>query len=199
MKTEGHSDVEIYPANWDAITLANYLSATLGDVIVTFDTTDLRFYFDPAITVLEGTTCQKYLGLHPSFTGATSQSHFPANLTLPQSIYVYTNLSSQTIPPSGLLGIIPIDVGYGELIVYDNTSADTSLLCLDHQIRDITIRLTNENGTPLCPNVDAVDGYDINDDYLPPWEIGLTIEISDHPGYGSIERSTDLATVLEPQ
>lgn len=199
LKTTGHSDVSIFTANWDAPSLANYLTEQLADTKVTFDPTDLRFYFSPAITVLEGTNCQKYLGLHPAFAGTVSKSHFPANLTPPQSVYIYTDLSAQTIPASGLLGIVPINVDFGELILYDNTSADTSLLCLDHQIRSITIRLTNENGYPLCPNVDLVDGYDINDDYLPTWEVGLTIDVIDHPGYGSIERSSDLAVVLEPQ
>lgn len=192
LKTSGNPDVEIYPANWDAPSLANYLTYTL-DSKVTFDETDLRFYFSPAITVLSGTTAHKYLGLHPGFTGSVSQSHFAANLTCPQSIYVYTDLSTATIPASGLLGIVPINVNFGELITYDNTSSDTAILCMDHTIRHITVRLTNENGSPLCPNVDLVNGYDINDDYLPNWELVLTMQTMEHPGYGSIDRSSDLA------
>lgn len=155
---------------------------------VTFDPTDLRFYFSPAITVLEDTTCQKYLGLHPNFTGEVSKSQFPANLTLPQAVYVYTDISTATLPTSGLLGIVPINVNFSELISYDNTSSDTEMLCMDHTIRHITIRLTNENGSPLCPNVDPVDGFDINDDYLPNWEIVLSMRTIDHSGYGSMDR-----------
>jgi hypothetical protein len=160
---------------------------------VTFDPTDLRFYFDPAITVELGTNCQKYLGLHPNFTGTVSQSHFPANLTLPQAVYVYTDISTATLPASGLLGIIPINVNFGELISYDNTSSDNEILCMDHTIRHMTIRLTNENGSPLCPNVDPVDGYDINDDYLPNWEIVLSIRTTTHSGYGILDRASDIS------
>lgn len=185
--------MEIYSANWDAPSLANYLTYSLTGTTVTFDETDLRFYFSPAITITSGTTAHKYLGLHPDFVGTVSASHFPANLTCPQSIYVHSDLSTATVPASGLLGIIPINVNFGELISYDNTSSDTAILCMDHTIRHITIRLTNENGSPLCPNVDTVNGYDINDDYLPNWEIVLTMQTVEHGGYGSIDRSSDLA------
>lgn len=195
LRVDGVDDIDIYTANWDAPSLANYLNASIPTTKVTFDETDLRFYFDPSLTVLAGTTAQKYLGLHPNFTGTITRSQFPANLTLPQSVYVYTDLSAATIPASGLLGIIPINVNFGELITYDNTSSDTALLCMDHTIRHITIRLTNENGSPLCPNVDPVGGYDINDDYLPAWEIVLSIDTINHPGYGSMDRAFDLAAL----
>lgn len=186
--------MDIYSANWDAPSLANYLTYSLSGTKVTFDETDLRFYFSPAITILSGTTAHKYLGLHPDFVGSVTQSHFPANLTCPQSIYVRTDLSTATIPASGILGIIPINVNFGDLITYDNTSSDTAMLCMDHTIRHITIRLTNENGSPLCPNVDLVNGYDINDDYLPNWEIVLTMQTVEHSGYGNLDRSSDLAS-----
>ena len=199
LKTTGHDDITIFSANWDAYSLGNYLTAMLGDTTVAFDPTDLRYYFSPSIDIIQGTTCQTYLGLPSEFTGTVEKSIIPANLSVPQSIYVYTDLSAQTIPPSGLLGIVPISVGWGELICYDNTSADTSLLCLDHQIRSIKLRLTNQNGSPLLPNMDPVDGYDINSQYpyCPPWEVGLTIDIIDHPGYGSIDRAVDLAILTE--
>jgi hypothetical protein len=196
LRTSGDPDIDIFTANWDAPTLANYLtySMTASGTKVTFDSTDYRFYFSPPITVLDGTTCQKYLGLHPDFTGVVSRSQFPANLTLPQAVYVYTDISTATIPASGLLGIIPINVNYGELISYDNTSSDTEMLCMDHTIRHITIRLTNENGYPLCPNMDPVDGYDINDDYLPNWEIVLSLRTVEHGGYGTLDRMSDIST-----
>lgn len=197
LKTPGRPDVDIFTANWDAPTLANYLSAMLEDVRVTFDYTDLRFYFDPPLEISEGTTAHRHLGLATGFVGEISRSHMPVKLSCPQAVYVYSNLSASTIPPSGLLGTVPITVPFGDLISYQNDSNDNGVMCTDQSLRNIRITLSNENGRDLCPNVDEVDNYNINDEYMPVWEIILNLEPVKHDGYSGLVRSEDMALILE--
>lgn len=197
LKTVGHSDIDIFTANWDAPTLANYLTDKLGDVRVTFDYTDLRFTFTPALEILAGTTAHRHLGLLTDYVGSVNQSHIPVKLNPPQAIYVSSSLSAATVPPSGLLGTIPITVPFGDLIVYQNESNDSGVLCMDQSLRSIRITLCNENYRDLCPDVDEVSGYEINREYMPPWEIILYLTPVQHEGFTGLQRAEDLAVILE--
>lgn len=142
--------IDILPGNWTAHDIASQLSFNLAKCSspVCFDPKTLLFYFDPALTVLNGSSGLSHLGL-PDGPGTYTKSSFPPNLGGPTQIQVWTNLSVVNLPTSRLLATIPVTVGFGELICYLDTSSMLPILLADFQIDHLTIELTDQNGEPI--------------------------------------------------
>lgn len=78
-------------------------------------------------------------------------------------IHVETNLPMYTLPASGRLASIPVNVSYGDFLAFTDYDGNHSTLCTSHDLTNIVIRLTDQDGVDLT-------GYDEL-----PW--GVTIEI----------------------
>jgi len=78
-------------------------------------------------------------------------------------IHVETNLPLYTLPQSGRLASVPVTVSYGDFLAFTDYDGNHATLCTTHDINNIEIRLTDQDGTDLS-------GYDEL-----PW--GVTIEL----------------------
>lgn len=164
----------IFVGNWDADTLANYLSVMLKDdgVVVTYDYPTSKFYFSPGIFVDLGTTCHSILGLIYGNWGWYTESAVTINMCPVTAIKVRTSLSTASVPPDGVIDTIPIDVNYGELITHHDSGQGEDVIVLDHAIRSITVSLLDQDYNPLT-----------TDEAYPDWSIDLYVTVIDHPAY----------------
>ena len=155
--------------DWDANMFASYLNTVLPvGYSITFDQASLCFTFSTAVEILEGTTCQRLLGLPEGFVGTMKSSSQPVNFTTVAVINVDTNLSLYNAPVSGRLASIPVTGFYGDQIQYFDSSGSLPVLMMNHQLSTFEITLTNQDGEEIM-------GYeDI------PWT--MTIEMQEVPG-----------------
>jgi hypothetical protein len=143
--------ISIPPGNWNVHDIAeqiNYQSNKCGPAIGCFDPKTLLFYFDPPLTVLDGSSGLSHIGL-PDRAGTYAKSLFPPDLGGTTQIQVWTNLSVVNLPISRLLATVPVTVPYGELITYLDTSSMLPILLADYQIDHLTIELTDQHGNPI--------------------------------------------------
>lgn len=176
--------VEIPRGNWDAWSLANFLSYYLDGYKVVYDEGSLAFNFLPSLRITRtDRSAWKYLGF-PSWTPTNTLIPYSIdviNLSTVQRIHVETNLTINNIPTSGRLACIPVDQSYGEMIKYFDADGLNRVLCLDHVIGRLEIWLTDQEGNPL-------EDYLLPDDYeyqYPAWQICLSITPTDNAGYTS--------------
>lgn len=142
----------IYSGNWTPETLANYLTKKLTNTTVTYDPYNLRFVFCPPLDILASSTANKYLGFPTTNTEilAAQISEFPpVDLAGLQCVCVHSNFTMNNLPYSTLLASVPVNVPYGGYIYHTNFNDSEGTLCLDSDIRFITIELRDTNGTPI--------------------------------------------------
>jgi len=130
------------------------------------------------------------------FDSSITKSLIPVDLSGVSGIAVHSDLSMNNIPISGFLGYLPMDVAYGDLFAYQET-VGIHRLCMNSEIRSITITLKDQLDRDLSEryiytDVDSISGYDGDaasfakyayDNFLPPWEIVLAIEVVPFSGY----------------
>jgi hypothetical protein len=176
----GSQTVTLPAGNYHPGQIAYYLTEQLGSTTVCWDQQNAIFRFEPAINILGTSTSASLLGFKPgtTYTGVT-ESVLPANTGGPQRIVVDTNLQLYNIPISGRLCVIPIKEKYGEMIQYSNFSATYNHLCMDQYLDTIRIRLTDFDGTPL-------NGYEEI-----PWDISISFEPMDNPGFQAFSENLD--------
>lgn len=158
--------ITIPAGNYSASSLAatiNSLVSTAGYsyLTVAFDCSSQLFTFSdtdgvPATGwIPAGGTALPYLGFPLGYTSTTgvTTSQFPPNLAGVTRIHVETNLPLFTLPPSGRLASVPVDAGYGEMMSFTDFQGNHCILCTTHDLTNIEIRLTDQNGRKL-------DGYD---------------------------------------
>lgn len=179
----GTKTVVIPAGNYDPCMIARYLNDKLYPEVETvcWDAAESIFRFCPSINIQDTSTAAKLLGFKPgvTYTNAT-HSVLPANVWGPQRIIVNSNLHLFNIPINGRLAVIPITVKYGEMIHYNNLGSTYFYLCMNHQLQNIHITLTDEDGYPL-------KAYDEI-----PWDILISFEPIDNPGFQHhIETSRD--------
>lgn len=176
----GNQTVTIPAGNYHPGQIAYYLTEQLGTTTVCWDQQNIVFRFDPAIDVDASSTAASLLGFKPgvNYTGVT-QSVLPANTNGPQRIVVDTNLQLYNIPISGRLCVIPVKEKYGEVIQYSNFSSTYNHLCMDQYLDTIRIRLTDFDGN-LLNGVDEI-----------PWDISISFEPMDNPGFQAFAANLD--------
>lgn len=176
----GSQTVTIPAGNYHPGQIAYYLTEQLVTTTVCYDQQNIVFRFDPAINISADSTAASLLGFKPgvAYTGVT-QSVLPANTWGPRRIIVDTNLQLYNIPISGRLCIIPIKEKYGEMIQYSNFSSTYNHLCMDQYLDTIRIRLSDEFGNPLN-QVEEI-----------PWDISISFEPMDNPGFQAFASSLD--------
>jgi hypothetical protein len=173
--------VTIPAGNWDAYSLGAYItseSAAQGaPVTFTYDSGRLGYLIDPPIRITFNGTAEGLVGFPDGYVtdlGVTeSVSLMPIRLSGPSRIHVNTNLSLYTLPSSGRLGTVPVDVNYGELLSYFDNSAGEASLCMDHHLNRIEIHLVDQD------NVDLTGFEDI------PWGCIISLTATDNEGFAS--------------
>lgn len=168
------SDINVPAGNWNPCGLANYLNSVQQATHVSFDTDTLTYFFEPNITVLEGSDDAILAALGLPVAGTYSYSIQTPFLAGPREIQLWTNLGVWNLPQGGLLAAIPITCDYGGLVSYHNTHDNAPSIITDHQIRFLEIRLTDENGIDL-----------VCDDSI-PWSVQLVLEESKSPAYAPL-------------
>lgn len=147
---------EIPAGNWNACSLANYMNtlfeAETMMVRMSYDSGRLGFHFTIPIDIVEPTNCLELFG-YPTTPVAlvlnTTMSQQPVRMSGPTRLHVNSSLPLYTIPPSGRLGTVPVDVGYGEMLSYFDESDADPVLCSEQHLRTIRIHLTDENNEEL--------------------------------------------------
>lgn len=164
--------ITIEPGDWNAISFADQLTTLLADdaaVKVSFDLDTLLYTFKPPLSIY-ATNAAKYLGIKTDgLFGTYSQSEVPVNFVTVTDVHLFANWSINTIPIGGLLTSIPMSVDYSELLTYYSPQGDSSLV-LDHDLRSITLSLTDQDGKSLST-------YGDGSDFNPPWTVTLAVEI----------------------
>ena len=168
------SDITVPAGNWNPCGLANYLNSVQQTTHISFDPDTLTYFFEPDITILEGSDDAILAALGLAAAGTYSNSIQTPNLCGPREIQVWTNLGVWNLPQGGLLAAIPITCDFGGLITYHNTIDKAPSIITDHQIRFLEIRLTDENGLDL-----------VCDDAI-PWSVQLVLEESDSTSYAPL-------------
>lgn len=169
--------IQIFAGNWTPETLANFLTAQLGDITVTWDPYQFQFSFCPEITILETSSALPYLGF-PEATAQTSvqiSQYPPVKLKGPVCLNVFTNFTMDTIPFSSFLTCVPLSVPFGEHLFYQQHDDSQSILCLDSDIQYIRVSLRDDRGNLL--------------DYPPEldWEVILILQTVIPEGFAALE------------
>jgi len=180
---------EIFAGNWDACSLAAFLTAQFAldtdpafHTVVSYDCGSLRFVFDPPLVVDSGkSNCQKELGFWypPDVLEVLSTSNFPINLSGVNQIKVDSNLSVYNLPPSGVLCALPFQANYGEMFHYYDTDGSQPVFVSDHHIQTIEIKLLDQFDNSLSRWIPTPTGNYASFYYkfqLPTWRVHLTIE-----------------------
>lgn len=152
--TDGTTTLTIPAGDWDALSFANFFNIYTANDQLVFDNARLVYLFDPPLEVLEGSTCNRLLGLPDDATGVFTESVQPVNFSGPTRINIFTNLSFYTAPISSLFASIPIDKNYGECISYIDNSA-IPITVLDNQLHILTLQFVDEKGAEL-PTYDDI-------------------------------------------
>lgn len=166
--------ISIPPGNWNAVGIAKWITEQCANagvpITVTFDCGRIGFIFDPPADILPPwtTNALKILGfpVDDDIVGYIDQasSQIPIQLSGPKRIHVNTNLPLYTLPPSGRLCSIPVNVHYGQMLNYFDESGTCPALVTSQYIDDIEINLTDENN-------EGLEGYEEI-----PWGVILSIE-----------------------
>lgn len=177
--------ITIYEGNWDAYSLANYLTDQLASesIKVTYDEGLNKFLFDPSIQIeYVESLASRLLGIPDSITGNLDRSVIPINMCPIRNIVVNTNLSMYNIPINNRLSIIPVEYNFNDLIQYKDQEAQSQPLIMDHAIKFIQIQLTDEDGVDLEEYLQEqdVDGYT---DLYPEWTVILELTPVENPGF----------------
>jgi len=143
--------VTIPAGNYDVYSFADLLNATLGAGKLVYDDTILGYTFTGSLVISSGTTCQSLLGFTSGTTGTFSSSSQPVDFRGVQSITVRTNLSIYNCPISDVLAVIPVTVGYGDVINYTDGLGTISTYICSHQPQIFQVQLVDQDGTEL-PN-----------------------------------------------
>lgn len=165
--------VTIPKGNYTAASLADKIKALMPslDLTVVYDCTAAGFVFTSSsltspqgFTPTTGTTAWKYLGLKEG-TGDTpvTKSDYPPMLAGVTRIHVETNLPLYTLPQSGRIASVPVNVSYGDFMAFTDYDGNHATLCTTHDLNNITIRLTDQDGNDLTGYEDL------------PW--GCTLEL----------------------
>lgn len=149
------------------------MDAAFG-ITVTYNTVSCKFSFSPSVNIALGTDCFEQLGFLGIAVDMT-ESDVPIQLYGPSRIHVNTDLPLYTIPPSGRLGTIPVNVKYGELLSYFDESGSQPCLCTGHNVDHISVELVDQDNNPLV-------SYFKPDDHLGKW--GMILSIEDVPNQG---------------
>lgn len=158
--------------DWDALSLATYLEraifAVSGSLVsIDFDFQTLMYTFSPPLEITY-TTANRLLGLSSKTPGVVATSDVPVNFINVQSINVHLSWTSNNIPQTNYLTTIPVDVEYGDLITYQDTSSHPGLL-MDFDVSNITVELKDQDANPLSRYGSHVSAY-------PEWVLVLSLE-----------------------
>jgi len=175
-------EITIFRGNWDAWALANYLTSELSSesISVYYDEGALGFIFYPSIDIVaSGTTCGKELGLGYDFEdGNYTKSIVPIQLSGPYVINVDTSLSINNFPISGRLACVPLNCNFGECLLYTDVDGGQPSLCMDHDLKTITITLVDQDGKDLDEYLDSE-----NDHVIPNWQVCISIQPEPNNSY----------------
>lgn len=168
------TELSIFRGNWDAYALANYLTAKLTDITVSYDPGSLHFIFDPSINIYSGlTTCWGIIGLPDGSDGVFTESTVPIDFSGVTHINVESNLAVNNVPINGHIGCIPVnEFNFGDMIQYTDLDGAQPNLVMDSSLNSIMIRLTDQSGTSLSTYLDSS---------MPAWQIILSIESFNPP------------------
>lgn len=160
--------------NWNAWSLAAYLNTLFAvDGLTTtmaYDSGRLGFIFTDTVEFVDFTDCIEIFGFPSTNLGYQWGSTIPIDISGPSRIHVNSNLSLFTVPQSGRLGTVPVNVDYGELLSYFDESGTEPSLCSDMHLTRLTLHLTDQDNNEL-------EGYDEI-----PW--GAVIAITPIPNDG---------------
>lgn len=176
---ESTHQYSIPKGNWNAYSLAAYMNTLFAadglTTTMTYDSGRLGFLFNYEVKFNDtvpfvDTDCIELFGFPERNTGYVWASTIPIDISGPSRIHVNSNLSLFTVPQSGRLGTVPVDVDYGELLSYFDESGTEPSLCSDMHLTRLTLHLTDQDNNEL-------EGYDEI-----PW--GAVIAITPIPNDG---------------
>lgn len=162
--------ITIPAGDWNALSLAAFLTEKLSEawsepVSVEYDSGRLGFHFLPNLIIWPETDCQDLLGFPDDYTGVKWGSSgvyyesfylslIPVRMSGPTRIHVHSNLSLFTLPPSGRLGSVPVNVTYGQMLHYADEARAQPSLCMDHHVSRIELHLTDQDNKELPATLD---------------------------------------------
>lgn len=167
----------------------NYLNSKLPlTTRVTYDAGNTAFFFDPYIDISPETDLAVYrlIGLPDGLEGRVPRSTRPVNFRGVTQIRVMSNLSVNNIPLSNILACIPVEVNYGETVIFKGKDTTQAVLCTN----DLRIGLADQYGNPLSSYLNP------DDPFMPNWHLILSIHTMDVPGGQTMLVSSD--SVVEP-
>lgn len=149
-------NITLTPGNWDAKSLAQFVSSAQAFFTVTYNPTNLKFTITPLSGSLRFPTGCEVLSISPMAAGTTTAfTTGVVDLAGTRSVFVKTNLSTKCLDSlhkgrSNILSKIPVVVESGQVLHYANpsqfktaiTETDVSvievfLLDEDHQLLDL--------------------------------------------------------------
>jgi hypothetical protein len=176
--------VTVNRGNWDAYSLANYLTDQMsGDSIkVYYDSGLLKFVFDTSIYIhYINDEMAKLLGFPEGFKSsdysdmAVDRSIGVIDMCPLKCVNVRTNMSVYNLPVSSILNQFPVDGNYGDHLIIENPITNTVPLVMDHLIKAIEVELLDESNSSLDNFLESSEvDYEI-----PEWS--LTLEIQEIP------------------
>jgi len=150
----GATTVTIPAGNYDVYSFADLVNATLGTGKLVYDDSILGYTFTGSLVISAGTTCQSLLGFTSGTTGTFASSSQPVDFRGVQSITVRTNLSIYNCPISNILAIIPVNVGYGDIINYSDQIGSIPTFLCSHQPQIFQVQLVDQDGAELVNYAD---------------------------------------------
>lgn len=170
----------IYAGNWTAQGLANYISYQLKangiEIAVAFDCSSQKFTFCPGIALHPNSTANSILGFPEGDTTYRNMSPLIPNLSGPTSLHLMSNLIINNISASGRLSTIPVNVGYGEMIQYENYDFGDASLSMDNMINSITLEWHDQDMQKL----DYEEGAE--------WEVVLSFQLVANANYQPLQQ-----------
>lgn len=170
-----------------------------GDSIsVTFDSGLMKFLFDPDIYIWYiNDELGTRMGIPSSFSSQDysdlyiDRSIIPIDMNPIRNIVVNTGFSVFNFQISSFLGVIPVDVDYGDFIQYKDYASQNQPIITDHAIKFIEVSLVDDNGDSLDSYLESLDDYESNDfsDYYsiyPEWSVVLDFTPVENKGFVSI-------------
>lgn len=189
----GIRTISINSQNWNAYTLADFLTTTFkdtptlnGEVTVTYDIYTNRFTFSPGLPVvhtdtLAFTDAWKELGIKEGSYTSIGYSNTEVDLSGVTKIQVESSWSATNLPITGKLATIPNDTYFTEELQFYEASGDPFLV-VNQDITSITIDLQDQFGTSLSEWLPEDETYE-----YPPWSITILLDT-----FSEIERQSTL-------
>jgi hypothetical protein len=150
--------VTIPAGNYDVYSFADLVNATLGTGKLVYNDTILGYTFTGNLVISANTNCQSLLGFRSGVTGTFSQSSQPVDFRGVQAIYIKTNISYYNCPISDTLAVIPVNVGYGDILNYADGLGTIPTFVCSHQPQIFQVQLVDEKGDEL-PNITDFPWY----------------------------------------